>query len=367
MKPIKTLLVVTSIFPPDVGGPAKFCSDFSEWTLEKGVMVTVLTTANQDSSETANGRKIIRIGRNVPIVVRILKTFKNLFSNRKSQAMLVNGLFYEVFLFYLFSRRNYVVKIPSDIVWDRARNKKKTTLDVDSFQGHEKGVFRLQRIFFSLSLQSAKCVIVPSAHLGNLAGQWGVDPKRIALVRNSSSIARTPKNASTFSFDVVTVGRLIPLKGIAEIIDMCARLHLSLAILGDGPLDKTLRERANTSGANVHFLGAVSTTRVLETLELSRFFVLNSEHEGSPNALIEAMSLGSACIVRENAGTREIIRDLDTVIQVNRDRSLEEAIKLGLSDAVLYNKIRQNAYRYASLNFDRNENFMKILKVLELT
>ena len=84
-----------------------------------------------------------------------------------------------------------------------------------------------------------------------------------------------------------------------------------LVFYGDGPDRLKLQRRAVSLGidSRVEFKGNVK--HVAEHIEKARIFVLASGHEGMPNSLIEAMSLGLACISTDCpcGGPRDLIED----------------------------------------------------------
>lgn len=68
-----------------------------------------------------------------------------------------------------------------------------------------------------------------------------------------------------------------------------------LKLYGDGFVydEKKLREKASDN-SNIIFMGA--TTDVSSAIQNAAFFVLSSDYEGIPNALLEAMSIGVPCV-----------------------------------------------------------------------
>ena len=84
-----------------------------------------------------------------------------------------------------------------------------------------------------------------------------------------------------------------------------------LSLYGDGPDRIKLQHLAASLGidSRVEFKGNVK--HVAEHIEKARIFVLASGHEGMPNSLIEAMSLGLACISTDCpcGGPRDLIED----------------------------------------------------------
>ena len=364
MSKARELLLVSSNLPPEVGGPAKFTSEFATWLIRQGVTYSVITTRAEDKDISQNILNVTSISRKQNILFRFFRTSILMSKLGHGKPALVNGLFYEALISHLLLNFKFIAKVPSDIVWDRARNQGKTTLSVDKFQDNERGFYRIQRWFYTKSLKAAEKVIVPSKHLGELVSNWGIEKDRIILVRNSQII---PSKAIALNptVDVISVGRLIPLKGNSELISVCAKLGYSLRILGDGPEESELRILASKLGTKVEFLGSLTFTEVLSQVNQSRVFALNSAHEGSPNALIEAMAQGSVCVVRANPGTIELIDDLETGILVGKTRNLEEALKMAMMDSNLRQKVGAGAHLFAKKELNQDVNFKRILELCE--
>lgn len=353
------MLLVTSNFPPEVGGPAKFTSEFSRWLQRTGIDCSIITTGPKLDNWN-NESSVISISRNQNLLIRFIKASLAMTRYGKGKPALVNGLFYEALLANLLFRFKFTAKVPSDIVWDRARNKSKTSLDVDSFQGKERGVYRIQRWAFTRSLKVATRVIVPSNHLASLTTNWGIPREKIFLIRNSQTIPSSKPKVEP-KFDVISVGRLLPLKGNRELIDACAQLGYSLRILGEGPEEEELRQLASNLNSGVEFLGSLDNSQVISHVQASRVFVLNSSHEGSPNALIEAMAQGSVCVVRENPGTMELIKDLENGVLVGKSRTLNDALKLAITENTLREKVSNGAFEFARKELNQDVNFTRIL------
>jgi len=115
---------------------------------------------------------------------------------------------------------------------------------------------------------------------------------------------------------IVTAGRLDSNKNQAGIIKAfagCVEKHpeYSLSIYGDGEDRTKLEQLAIDLGIaeKVEFTGNVPD--VWERMKNAQIFVLNSYTEGMPNALLEAMSLGLACISTDCpcGGPKQIIKD----------------------------------------------------------
>lgn len=139
---------------------------------------------------------------------------------------------------------------------------------------------------------------------------------------------------------LVAMGRLVPSKRFAGLITLFAHLaqrfpDWDLAIWGDGPLRGELEAQAVQAGLAGRVLLPGRTSTPWDELLASDLFVLTSEVEGFPNALIEAMALGLPCVsVDCPSGPREITRDgRDArLVPLNDEAALEQTLA-GLMEA----------------------------------
>lgn len=135
-------------------------------------------------------------------------------------------------------------------------------------------------------------------------------------------------------YRLVAMGRFVPSKRFGDLITVFASLaprfpDWDLAIWGDGPLRIKLEARVAEAGLADRVLLPGRTATPWAELLASDLFVLTSEVEGFPNALIEAMALGLPCVsVDCPSGPREITRDgVDArLVPLNDASALEQAL-----------------------------------------
>ncbi len=307
------MLLLTGIFPPDLGGPATFNSKFAYWAVHQDFQIRVLTYSNFKISEPGDTEfRITRISRNQNIAIRYLKMIlRIIFHGLKSDIILANGCFIELSISKFFLARPVITKIPGDPIWERARNNGKTKLGIREFQTEEKTCSqKFLRYLTSRSVITSDFVITPSKELATLVTSWGVKTERIRIIPNAVDTNNfVPPISRKIDFDVVTMARLVPWKGIAELIEVCAELNQNLAVIGDGPELLRLQKLADDNNASVRFFGSLSQAESISVMNASLVFVLNSDYEGFPHALIEAMALELPCIARAGTGCDEIIQD----------------------------------------------------------
>jgi glycosyltransferase involved in cell wall biosynthesis len=113
------------------------------------------------------------------------------------------------------------------------------------------------------------------------------------------------------------------------------RAHLVLA--GEGVLRAQLQERVNKLGltSRVHFIGL--RTDIPDVLGAADVFVLSSDYEGNPLAVIEAMAAGLPVASTAVGGVPELLQNgrEGFIVQPGRAEQLSEAMMTLLKDANL--------------------------------
>lgn len=120
---------------------------------------------------------------------------------------------------------------------------------------------------------------------------------------------------------VLAVGRLLPKKGFDRLLDaapalLARRPDAQFWILGQGPEREPLLQQAHALGISdhVHLVGQAANPYCW--MRHADLFVLPSRHEGTPNALLEAIACRSPVVVLDHpGGTREVMEQTG---QLNR-------------------------------------------------
>ncbi len=135
----------------------------------------------------------------------------------------------------------------------------------------------------------------------------------IEVVPNAIDTAGFAPPPDTPGQRLVFVGRLIPRKSVATLIDgvhlLAARFpRLEVTIVGDGPLRAALEARAAAGPAagRIRFTGRVERAAVDAILAEADVFVLPSLREAMSNAALEALGAGLA-VVTTPTGVAELV------------------------------------------------------------
>lgn len=150
---------------------------------------------------------------------------------------------------------------------------------------------------------------------------------------------------------IISVARLVPEKGLSELIHTFAKLQKlhpgwTLEIYGEGPEGNSLNKlilKLGIEDAAILKGKALDLTTVYETASI---FVLNSSYEGFPNSLLEAMSFGCAAIAKNcHFGPNEMIKDgINGYLSENStNKNLHSLLEKLILDPQLRELIGENA------------------------
>ena len=124
------------------------------------------------------------------------------------------------------------------------------------------------------------------------------------------------------------------------------RNNWKLIIVGDGPQKQNLEDLTSKLGMNDNVLFVGNQKGVNYYYQRAKIFAFPSLSEGFPNALLEAMSSGLACISFDCvSGPNEIIQDGKNgyIVKVGDVFAFAEKLNLLINDDILRTKISQEA------------------------
>jgi len=151
---------------------------------------------------------------------------------------------------------------------------------------------------------------------------------------------------------IVSVGRLNKQKNQSMLIEAYAKVYhhhpeYKLVIYGEGPERSKLEELVRSLGIQDVCELPGATSEVLEKIYCASLFVLPSDFEGMPNALMEAMALGLPCISTDCpcGGPRELIRDGENglLVPVGDKVTLVSAMEKMINDREMALRMGKNA------------------------
>jgi glycosyltransferase involved in cell wall biosynthesis len=146
---------------------------------------------------------------------------------------------------------------------------------------------------------------------------------------------------------VLAVGRLAAQKGLGVLLDAAVRWRdlrpaPLLVIVGEGPLDAELKDRAASLGLPVTFTGPRRDVPAL--LAAADVFVLPSAWEGQALILQEALHAGVPIVATSVGGNPDLLgEDAALLVPPGDPQRLADAVRSVLADPALAARLRQAA------------------------
>jgi glycosyltransferase involved in cell wall biosynthesis len=167
-----------------------------------------------------------------------------------------------------------------------------------------------------------------------------IEPDRFRRDPSSVPAARAKFGIGDDAIVLGSVGRLEIEKRFDILVRVFARIHaenpkVALMIAGAGSLGESLQQQIDSLGVGDacrlmgHLKGVPEFHHALDV------YVQSSNNEGTPNAVLEAMALGTPVVATAAGGTADLLRDGTDglLIPVGDEAGLERAIRTAVADA----------------------------------
>lgn len=167
-------------------------------------------------------------------------------------------------------------------------------------------------------------------------------------------------------FKILTIGRLVEVKGYDLAIETCALLKergldFKWYVLGDGPLKRKLKNKVKQLKIDEEFFFLGTTTNPFPIIEQCDVYVQTSLYEGFGLAIAEARLCNKPIISTNFTGVEYQIKHQANGFIVNRDPiQLANTIQLVLQDEKVRNRIIE------TLKMEKKENIEGIEKFYDL-
>lgn len=173
-----------------------------------------------------------------------------------------------------------------------------------------------------------------------------------------------PGNGATPT--VLTVGRLVAKKGLADLVRACGivgrRLDFRCLIFGDGPLRAELLSQIEAEGlrGRVQLMGSLTQRELIaayqgaDVFALTPFVTKDGDRDGIPNVLMEAMACGLPVLTTEVGGISELVtHGSNGFVLAPRDvDAIATGLRTLLEDAELRARLGAEARKTVTSRFD---------------
>ena len=159
---------------------------------------------------------------------------------------------------------------------------------------------------------------------------------------------------------IVSVGRLSEQKNFKMLILSVVKVHslgkdIELKIYGEGELKYQLQKYIDSLGCKNYCSLCGRSENIASILAESDLFVLSSNYEGMPNALMEAMTVGQPCIATDcETGPAELINsERGILVRVGDVEAMTAAICRMVDDPHMANCMGDKAKSFMRENYSQ--------------
>lgn len=190
----------------------------------------------------------------------------------------------------------------------------KKVVSVRNLPSHEYGSSAIQHWIAKCMFFMADAVVFQTEEAANYFQPSVI--KKSTIIYNPVGKQFYETERKTDKRDVITVGRFEAQKNHRLLIDAWAKIEKEfpqdrLIIYGEGPLRVEYEQQIRNYGLTNRVLLPGVISDVSNRLAGAKLFVLSSDFEGMPNALMEAMAVGVPCVSTDcpSGGPKALMRD----------------------------------------------------------
>nr|MBA3787778.1 glycosyltransferase [Actinomycetota bacterium] len=206
------VLVVSGIWPPDVGGPASHAPELAAFLLARGHGVEVVTTA--DEPPPAPDFPVHAVLRATPAGLRHAQVAALIARRaRRAHVVYATSMISRAGAGSTLARRPLVLKLVADAAYERAKRMGIVTGSLATFQDARGPRIAALRLARDLALRRASHVVCPSAFLRELALGWGLVPDEVTVLPNAIPPLPELRRAEEVRADLGLEGPLLVFAG----------------------------------------------------------------------------------------------------------------------------------------------------------
>lgn len=300
------VIIITPLFPPSVGGPARQAFFLKEF-LEKENIPNAVFSFDQE-----NGRK----------AHKYFYFFKKILKSTQSGDTLV--VFDELVLglITLFVSKirkvKMIVRLGGDRLWEKAVEEGAIpAIGLITFykEGFYKSVYPALRFIRNLVLSRATILVFSSLWYRDiLASAVHIPREKTRFIKNKKEERINRGTKPDVKYQFIYAGRFTKVKNIECLLKafslVAKEITGNLLLCGSGPEEKNIRNYIiqNNLGDRVHIMGPQSKDSLDTLLEEGSICVLPSLSDISPNFLLECQSFGKISLATEEIGIRDDLR-----------------------------------------------------------
>lgn len=325
------ILVATGIYPPEIGGSAKYAALLAGILRERGWQVEVITYGERSLAEP----RVYYVSRRWLTGVRHIVAFlQALVMMRRSDVVILFDHFsmgFPVGMASLMFRRPYVIRLGGDFLWESYVETRRVDIALPEFYSNLQRLTLKERIIFRLArftLFHAKRLIFSTTWQKDIfVPHYGLVAEKTLVIENvfESKVAQPVLHAARgrTTLEIIYAGRFLFLKNLRRTllvfrsvrrdIVSSARLYL----IGEGPEEGHLKALIQSYGMAeyVHIEPPLDRVSLEARIRGAAAVIIPSLSDISPNIVIEALAFGVPVLLTKHCGYA--LDEADGVLRVD--------------------------------------------------
>ena len=181
--------------------------------------------------------------------------------------------------------------------------------------------------------QADRVVVFSAQQRAFIHDKYGVPKHKIVIIPNGvgQDYFMAPRHYTKGPKRLLFVGRLSPQKRLHILLEALPLLskQTSLTLVGDGEDRAQLERRAKELkvASKVRFVGAKTPAETLDYYHAADLFVLTSEREGMPLAILEAMAAGLPVVGMNVSGVKEWVSGVGVLVKEASGEAVAQALR----------------------------------------
>ncbi len=184
------------------------------------------------------------------------------------------------------------------------------------------------KILSFLSYKFSDRIIVTTKSMNDfIVKSFKANKKKISILPNFIDTDQFRPLSDNRNCKILFIGRLSHEKNIYGLLDAVSNTDYGIDIIGKGKLADEINDYIEKNKIQADLIGTFPNSQIHEVINKYPAFVLPSNYEWHPKALLEAMACGLAVIGTDVDGVRDIIKNNENgILCENTTDSIREAI-----------------------------------------
>ena len=218
-----------------------------------------------------------------------------------------------------------------------------------------------------LSYKLSNKIIVTSNEIKSFINKkYFINSNKIKVIPNAIDINKFKKlKTRKYTNRAITISRLEKQKNIFSLLNICKLSNLNLDIIGTGTQLNEIKKFAKRKNIDVRFFGQIENNEIPNLLSKYKFYITSSKIEGSPKAIMEAMSSELPVFGLKARGLNFLVINGRTGYLYSNIKNLSKKIILLKNNKKILKNLGSNARDLIKKNFKFEKNLYLLNKIIE--